>query len=120
MSSTGLYSGLYQTFYETATLVDSVLVTLATQNRCDTDACAKLGQLLLDLASEDNKNLSVRMLAMALRDRHGLSPTDRRAAGEALLSSQVNQQTLEVLEELARALEQMQAQSLARMREDAP
>lgn len=118
MSSTGLYSGLYQTFYETATLVDNVLVTLRTQNRCDTDACAKLGQLLIDLASEDNKILSMRMLAMALRDKHQLSPADRRNAGEALLSSQIDQQTLEVLEELARALEQMQVQSLARMRED--
>lgn len=120
MSSTGLYSGLYQTFYETATLVDNVLVTLRTQNRCDTDACAKLGQLLIDLASEDNKILSVRLLAMALRGKRKLSPTERSAAGEALLSSQASQQTIEVLEELARALEQMQAQSLARMREDAP
>lgn len=120
MSSTGLYSGLYQTFYETATLVDDVLVALRTQDRCDTDACARLGQLLIDLASEDTKVLSVWLLAMALRDKHKLSAADRRAAGEALLGHQVNQHILEVLEELARVLEQMRVQSLARMREDAP
>lgn len=120
MSSTGLYSGLYQILYETATLVDDVLVALRAQDRCDTDACARLGQLLIDLASEDTKILSVRMLAMALRDEYKLSAADRRAAGEALLAYQIDQQTLNVLEELARVLEQMQVQSLARMREDAP
>jgi hypothetical protein len=120
MSSTGLYSGLYQTFYKAATLVDDVLVTLGTRNSCETDVCKELGQLLIDLASEEKRNLSVQMLAMALRDNHRLSPTNRREAGEALLSNQVDQQTLEVLEELSRVLEQMQAQSLSRMREGAP
>jgi hypothetical protein len=120
MSNTGLHSGLYQTLHSTATLVDDVLVTLSTQNRCNTDACAKLGQLLLDLGAEDSKNLSIRILALAIRDRQKLTPSSRREAGEALLSSQADQQTLEVLEELARALEQMQVQTLARMREGSP
>lgn len=119
MSSTGLYSGLYQTFYATAILVDEVLITLQTQNHCNSEACRSLGQLLIDLTTEDTKNVSVRMLDIALRGKHHLSPTDKRKTGEALLSSQTDHQTLEVLEELARALEQIQVQSLARMREGA-
>jgi hypothetical protein len=120
MSSTGLYSGLYQTFYATAALVDDVLVTLQTQNACDTDDCRRLGQLLINLATDDTVDISARILNMALRGKHHLSSTDKREAGEALLSSRIDHRTLDILEEFARALEQVQVQSLARMREGVP
>lgn len=120
MSSTGVYSGLYQTFYETAALVDDVLVTLRTRNSCETDACQELGRLLIDLASEEKRNLSVQMLALSLRDNHRLSPANTRQAGESLLSNRVEERTVEVLDELSRVLEQLQAQSLSRMHEGAP
>lgn len=119
MGGTRLYPGLYQTFYETATLVDRALVSLRTQDHYDADACTKLGKLLIDMASESEKNFLIRLLAMSIRGNQSLNPSARREAGEALLSSQVNQQTIEVLEEFARTLEQMQIQSVARIREGA-
>ena len=117
MSSTGLYSGLYQTMYETATLVDDVLVTLKTREHCDTDACVKLAHVLINLASKESRSLPTRLLALALDDVHSISSTDGRTIGEALLSNQPSRQTIDALERLARALELMQVQSLARMRE---
>lgn len=117
-SSTRLFSGLYRTFYETATLVDRVLVSLTTNQPHDADACTKLGKLLIDSSFQKERNLPIRLLDMSIQGYHKLDPDARLEAGEALLSFQTNQQTIDVLEELASALEQMQIQSLNRIRED--
>lgn len=118
MSNTGLYSGMYQLVYETATLVDRALIGLKTGNGSGRVACEQLGQLLLSIASNEDERLHIQLLAMKLKSNLESQPVTWQEVGRALLDFQLTQHTVPFLEELARALEQEQIQSLARMHED--
>ena len=116
MSSTGYYSGLYRPFYEAAVLVDNVLLTLKTNAPINQNDIKKLGHLLVNLASENATDPSVQLLSLSLRTKPDQNTAAWLSAGNDLIALQPSDNTIRVLEELARVLEQEQVRSFARMR----
>lgn len=119
MNDTGLFSGLYEGIRNQADLLDRVLVQLkagstaaASAERC------QLADWLLSLNDSQTSDYSARMIGVLLRSQSPGLQKGWEDIGNNLRGNQVRKETIDRLEELARALEREQATALARLRGD--
>ncbi len=117
MSDTSLYAGLYEEMRGCADLVDNILVDLREHGAApDLAGRQRLGNVLVRLADNQSDDLSSRLIMLLLQDRRVISRSEMLKIGQGLLSSQVEHSTAAALEQFAQALEQAQADTVARMR----
>lgn len=118
MSDTTLYSGLYQQIGIYADLVDDVLVTLINKSsQPNYELHKRLGELLIELTSKSHGNLSAKMIAQLIYDDDdGITEAELIEAAEALEAGIADDVTKEILERLARCLEQERTKVMARIR----
>jgi len=116
MSETGLYSGLYQNLHEYADLVDRVLVNIKTGRSSENDPSRQeLGELLIQLAQDQLDDLPVRLIQLALQNRSDVSRADLDRAGKALVSEEIDEDTIRRLELIAQVLEEEQTRAMSRI-----
>lgn len=111
MSNIGNFSGVYQLVYQVAEMVDQVLLGTS-----DQVSVHRLGQLFIDMASEDKRNHRAQYLDMTLRRKGMVDAKKLLEVGNALTKNKVQDEERDFLEEVARILEQEQTYSLERMR----
>jgi hypothetical protein len=117
MSEAGLYSGLYGQIREYAELLDNVLIGLKRGTSSpDDESRRRLGNFLISLGSDRWSDLPTRLIATLVRDKAEVEEREWSRAGNALLSPDVDAPLIELLEVLARSLEQEQAMAMARIR----
>jgi hypothetical protein len=115
MSDIGLSSSIYHQVRKWAEEVDTVLISLKSGLRQNPSLEEKLGHLLLDLASETYQQPQTRFLVLQLQRKIEIPPTLLKATGQKILSNNIDDSVIQVLEKIALALEQEQALAMARM-----
>lgn len=116
-SDTGLFSGLYQQTRECAELVDQVLIQIKDGTSSPKDKSRQeLSKFLIHLGNNEWEDLSSRLIILVLRGKEDFAEAQWSRAGSALLSSEVDTSVVELLEQLARSLEQEQTGAMERMR----
>lgn len=119
MNDTGLFSGLYEGIRNRADLLDRVLVQLkAGSSTAATSERRQLAEWLLSLNDSQTPDYSARMIGMLLRSQCSGLQKGWVDIGTNLRGNQVRKETIDRLEELARALDREQATVLARLRGD--
>lgn len=117
MSDISLYAGLYKYARTLAELVDNVLIELKTNPGSHASPERKrLGEMLIAVSMDQCPDLTSRLLALMLGDIPRISSTGWWKIGQALLSEQVDENVVEDLENLARALENEQLMVASRIR----
>ena len=117
MSDISLYAGLYEQIREYAELVDEVLIGLISETSLPHDvARQKLGKFLVNLAEKQPGDLLTQRMALTLRATANLDRSKYLSVGNALLSEKVDNSVIELLENLARTLEDKQVGVMAKMR----
>lgn len=119
MNDTGLFSGLYEGIRNRADLLDRVLVQLkAGTSGPDNAERRQLAAWLLSLADAETPDYTARMIGVLLRSQCQGLQKGWEDIGNLLRGTQIRKETIDRLEELARALEREQATALARLRGD--
>jgi len=115
MSDTTLYSSLYQQISEYAELVDEALIALISQKN-DTRLFQQLGKMLGQLANPPEGQLGSRMVSELILDSDIVGQSELEMAAEALGTGDIDDVTREIIERLARSLEQERSKAMARIR----
>jgi hypothetical protein len=115
MSETTLYSGLYQQISEYAELIDEALVSFVSK-REDLNLYRRLGDVLAQLADPHHGRLANRMVSQLILDNDLIGQGELETASEMLRTGNVDDQTRDVIERLARSLERERTNAMARMR----
>jgi hypothetical protein len=115
MSETTLYSSLYQQISEYAELVDEALIALIGQEN-DTRLFQQLGKLLEQLANPPQGQLASRMVSELILDSDMVGQSELEMAAQALRAGDIDDVTREIIERLARSLEQERTKVMARIR----
>ena len=115
MSDTTLYSSLYTHISEYAELIDDLLVSLIT-NRPEPKLYQRLGETLKQLANSSQPRLTDRMISQLVFEGEAIEQWELLAASDALLNGDIDELTKDVIERLARSLEQERTKAMARIR----
>ncbi len=119
MNDTGLFSGIYEDIRNRADLLDRVLVQLKAGTSAPENAERRqLATWLSSLSDAETLDYSARMIGLLLRSQCPGLQKGWEDIGNLLRGSQIGKETIDRLEELARALEREQATALARLRGD--
>lgn len=117
MSDIGVHSNVYQRVRDYGQLIDEVLLGLRSSASSPVDPSRrKLGVLLVGVAAAPPPDLRTAWLGMLIG---GADPTARAEwarIGRALLSTTIEADVIDKLEELARRLEERRTEALAKMR----
>lgn len=117
MSNPGIYSGIYKQVQELAELVDEVIIRLKENNSFKNDANRqKLSHILANLEPNKWDNLSTGLISIKLTGEDLDNHPDWSRIGKVLSSDKSNQIIVDELESVAQILEQMQSDTLAKMR----
>jgi hypothetical protein len=115
MSDTTLYSSLYQQISEYAEQVDEVLVALVT-HRHDPALFRQMAETLKQIVDPVEGQLANRMIAEMIFTEEIVGRSDLEMAVDALETDHVNETTRDIIERLARSLEQERTKAMARIR----
>jgi hypothetical protein len=119
MNDTGLFSGIYEGIRNRADLLDRVLVQLkAGTSVPENPDRRQLAVWLSSVADSETPDYSARMIGVLLRSQCPGLQKGWEDIGNLLRGNQIRKETIDRLEELARALEREQATALARLRGD--
>jgi hypothetical protein len=119
MNDTGLHSGIYEGIRNCADLLDRVLVQLKSGTSTpENSERLKLAAWLASISDAETTDYSARMIAMLLRSQFTGIQKGWDDIGKLLGGRYVNKETIQRLEELARALEREQSTALERLRGD--
>ncbi len=117
MSNPGIYSGIYTQIREYAELVDLVLIGIKSNiSSINDQSRQKLAKLLTNLEPNKWDNISTRIIATMLINEDKINPSKWSKMVLQLHSDKPDPSLVVDLEGFAQTLEQLQADTLTRMK----
>ena len=115
MSDIGRSSSIYLQTRGWAEDLDEVLISLKSRNIPDQQLSENVGNLLLNLSDETFQKEQTRFIVLQLRQKIDVPKNKLKSAGEKLIANSFSDNVVQVLEQVALALEQEQSSAMTRM-----